>query len=226
MYAESRLRARPASRAGWTGPRRQRRTVPVPRPRLGRAVHSVVRRGHDGRRYRSTQDPAAMSAGELLRRTVRVDGRDRSHRPDADLRRATPAPGSCRVRPATTTPRGRIGRCRCGRRARHRRFPSRFMAESGVDQSWAASSVSTRRQAETAGQAPRPRSGTRQAWSCWSRRCQPRARRTTRRARCASGRSTWRGRRASTSPSSVRARQRSKRLIVSDVSTLLPSSLQ
>ena len=34
---------------------------------------------------------------------------------------------------------GRIGRCGCGRRARHRRFPSRFMAGSGVDRSWAAS---------------------------------------------------------------------------------------
>ena len=58
--------------------------------------------------------------------------------------------------------RGRIGRCGCGRRARHRRFPSRFMAGSGVDRSWAASSTSTRRQPETAGQAPWPRSGTRQ----------------------------------------------------------------
>ena len=36
------------------------------------------------------------------------------------------------------------------------------MAGSGVDRSWAASSTSTRRQPETAGQAPWPRSGTRQ----------------------------------------------------------------
>lgn len=44
------------------------------------------------------------------------------------------------------------------------------MAGSGVDRSWAAFSTSTRQQLETAGQAPRPRSGTRQvrlvhAWS-------------------------------------------------------------
>src|SRR6186997_467090 len=37
------------------------------------------------------------------------------------------------------------------------------MAGSGVDRSWADSSTSTRRQPETAGQAPRPRSGTPQA---------------------------------------------------------------
>ena len=36
------------------------------------------------------------------------------------------------------------------------------MAGSGVDRSWAASSTSTRRQLETAGQAPWPHSGTRQ----------------------------------------------------------------
>jgi len=36
----------------------------------------------------------------------------------------------------TTTPHGRIGRCGCDRRARHRRFPSRSMAGSGVDRSW------------------------------------------------------------------------------------------
>ena len=44
-----------------------------------------------------------------------------------------------------TTPGGRIGRCDCGRRARHHRFPSRFVAGSGVDRSWADSSTSTRR---------------------------------------------------------------------------------
>jgi len=65
-------------------------------------------------------------------------------------------PGTSR----TTTPRGRIGRCSCGRRARRRRFPSRLMAGSGVDRSWAGSSTSTRRRVETAGQAPCLRSGT------------------------------------------------------------------
>ncbi len=63
----------------------------------------------------------------------------------------------------TTTPRDGIGRCGCGRRARHRRFPSRLMAGSGVDRSWAGSSTSTRRRLETAGQAPCLGSGTRQA---------------------------------------------------------------
>src|SRR5690349_2538139 len=62
---------------------------------------------------------------------------------------------------ALTTSGGRIGRCDCGRRARHHRFPSRSMAGSGVDRSWAAFSTSTRQQLETAGHAPRPRSGTR-----------------------------------------------------------------
>jgi len=50
--------------------------------------------------------------------------------------------------PPTTTPRGRIERCGCDRRARHRRFPSRSIAGSGVDRSWAASSTSTTRQLE------------------------------------------------------------------------------
>jgi len=58
---------------------------------------------------------------------------------------------------------GRIGRFSCARRARHRRLPSRSMAGSGVDRSWAASSTSTRWQLEAAGQAPCPRSGTSQA---------------------------------------------------------------
>jgi len=39
-------------------------------------------------------------------------------------------------------------RCGCGRRGQHRRFPSWLMAGSGVDQSWAGSSTSTRRQPE------------------------------------------------------------------------------
>jgi hypothetical protein len=36
------------------------------------------------------QDPAAVSASELLRRTLRVDGAHRADRPNADLRGATP----------------------------------------------------------------------------------------------------------------------------------------
>lgn len=56
-------------------------------------------------------------------------------------------------------PGGPVG----ARISQHRRFPSGFMAGCGVDRSWAGSSTSTRRQPETAGQAPWPRSGTRQA---------------------------------------------------------------
>ena len=145
------------------GPRRARRPVSVPRPRSGRAVRGVVRRGAGGCGHRGGQDPAAVSAGELLRRTLRVDRPHRGHRPDADLRRAAPAPGACRVRRALQRRGGRIGRCGCGRRARHRRFPSRFMAGSGVDRSWAGSSTSTRRQPETAGRAGRVGGGRRRA---------------------------------------------------------------
>src|SRR6185312_4951725 len=54
----------------------------------------------------------------------------------------------------------RIGRFSCARRARHRRFPSRSLAGSGVDRSCAASSTSTRWQLEAAGQTLCPRSGT------------------------------------------------------------------
>ncbi len=39
------------------------------------------------------------------------------------------------------------------------------MAGSGVGRSWAASSTSTRRSPETAGHAPRPRSGTPHAYA-------------------------------------------------------------
>ena len=44
--------------------------------------------------------------------------------------------------PPTTTGGGRIGRCGCGRRAQHRRFPAGH-GRSGVDRSWAGSSTST-----------------------------------------------------------------------------------
>jgi hypothetical protein len=39
-----------------------------------------------------------VAAGELLRRTRRVDRPNRAHRPDADLRRAAPPQGACRLR--------------------------------------------------------------------------------------------------------------------------------
>ena len=59
------------------------------------------------RRHRSGEDPAPKPSGERLCRTVRAHRPDRGHRPDADLRRTTPAVGPRRVRPAlqrTTTP--------------------------------------------------------------------------------------------------------------------------
>ena len=54
--------------------------------------------------HRGGQDPAPVSAGELLRRTLRVDRPHRSHRPDADLRGTTPAQGACPVRRALQHP--------------------------------------------------------------------------------------------------------------------------
>ena len=77
--------------------RRPRRKVPVPRPRSGRAVHGVVRRRAGRCGHRGGQDSAAVSTSELLRRTLRVDRPRRGHRPNADLRRATPPPGAYRV---------------------------------------------------------------------------------------------------------------------------------
>ena len=67
---------------------------PVPRPRSSRTVHGLLRRGHGRRRNRGGQDPAAVSTRELLRRTPRADHPCRGHRPNADLRRATPPPGA------------------------------------------------------------------------------------------------------------------------------------
>ena len=60
------------------GPRRARRAVPVPRPRPRRTVHGLVRRGAGRCGHRGGQDPAPLPAGELLRRTLRVDRPNRS----------------------------------------------------------------------------------------------------------------------------------------------------
>jgi hypothetical protein len=49
---------------------------------------------------RSGQDPAAGPAGELLRRTPRADRPHRTHRPNADLRGATPPQGASHIRRA------------------------------------------------------------------------------------------------------------------------------
>ena len=68
------------------GPRRPRRPIPVPRPRSSRPVRGFLRRGAGRCRNRGGQDPAAVSTGELLRRTPRPDSADRGHRPNADFR--------------------------------------------------------------------------------------------------------------------------------------------
>ena len=52
---------------------------------------SVVRRRPGRRRDRHREDPAALSASELLRRTLRPDRQNRTHRPHPDLRRTAPA---------------------------------------------------------------------------------------------------------------------------------------
>ena len=90
--------------------------------------------------------------------SIRVDRPHRSHRPDADLRGATPAQRACSLlgalqhaaaasgtcagrlpcMPRTTTRGDRIERYSCVRRVRKRLFPGRFTAESGVDLSSAA----------------------------------------------------------------------------------------
>ena len=44
-----------------------------------------------GAGHRHREDPAAMSASELLRRTLRPDRQNRTHRPHPDLRRTAPA---------------------------------------------------------------------------------------------------------------------------------------
>jgi hypothetical protein len=55
------------------------------RDRAG-SIHGVVRRGDGGRGHRGGDNLATVSAGELLRRTLRPNGADRGHRQDADLR--------------------------------------------------------------------------------------------------------------------------------------------
>jgi hypothetical protein len=65
-----------------------------------RASRGLIRHCAGGRGYRGGQDPAVMSARELLRRALRPDCPERGHGPDADLRRAAPPSGACRVRRA------------------------------------------------------------------------------------------------------------------------------
>jgi hypothetical protein len=66
-------------------------TLPVPRPRPRRPVHHRLRNRPGRYRDRHGEDPAAMSPGELLRRTLRPDRQHRTHRPHPDLQRTAPA---------------------------------------------------------------------------------------------------------------------------------------
>ena len=120
------------------GPRRPRRPVPVPGPRSRRPVRGLVRRGAGGCGHRGDQDPAAVSAGELLRRTLRADRPHRAHRPDADLRRAAPAQGARSVRRALQHAAAASRAAAAPATPGIDLSPSRFTAGSGVDRSSAA----------------------------------------------------------------------------------------
>ena len=121
------------------------------------ASSTSISRSRDVRRLSGTHrrhagidcpDSAAVSTGELLRRTLRADGADRGHRPDAASSRSGICGGCSPGTPPTTTRRPH--------RALQMRPPrptspalSRSLAVSGVDRSWAGSSTSTRRPLET-----------------------------------------------------------------------------
>jgi hypothetical protein len=61
-----------------------------------------------GREHRHREDPASMSESELLRRTIRTHGQNRTDRPHPDLQRAAPAERPCPVsralQPSAATP--------------------------------------------------------------------------------------------------------------------------
>jgi hypothetical protein len=111
-----------------------------------------------GRGHRSGQDPAPLSTGELPCRTPRVDPADRGHRPDADLRRATPSLGTGHLRqalqPAGTSSSAAATSATSGIPA-----PEPSTARSDLDRFSAACRCSAAR--------PRPR--TSNCWSCVTR---------------------------------------------------------
>jgi putative transposase len=63
------------------GSQRSPHPVPGPRPRPGRPVHRAVRRCPGRGGHPRGQDPSALPAGELFRRTVRAHYQSRTHRP-------------------------------------------------------------------------------------------------------------------------------------------------
>jgi subtilisin family serine protease len=84
------------------------------------------------------KDSAAVSARELLRRTVRPDHPHRGHRPDADLRGTTPAQRAGPLLGALQPPAPPPSPCSYVRHARKRASRSRSAARSGVARSSAA----------------------------------------------------------------------------------------
>ena len=106
---------RPARPQFAHGPRRPDRLLPLPGPGPRRKVHRRLRRDLRQRGRDDGQDPAADVARELLCREMGPHRTSRVHRPDAHLRRTTPALSPQRVRrplqqaspapvpPATTT---------------------------------------------------------------------------------------------------------------------------
>ena len=139
----------------------------------GPAVHRIVRCRPGRRRYRRREDSAPKPQGERLCRTVRAHRPDGGHRPDADLRRTTPAAGPSRVRaalqrtatpskpPAPPAPAGPP-----------RRRPPRSGSSAGP--SPAASSTNTSEPRRRPGQVWWPGSGTPRPFAgasrCWFRR--------------------------------------------------------
>jgi len=132
-------------------PRRSRRQLPVPGSRPRRAVHRIIRHGPGRRRYRGREDPASKPPGERLCRTVRTHRPDRGHRPDAHLRRTTPAAGPFRVRVALqrTAP---ITAASSARPSRTTPSPTAARSGSSADPSSAGSSTNTSEPRRSPGQ--------------------------------------------------------------------------
>ena len=136
------------------------RRLPVPGPRPGRAVHRIVRCGSSRRRYRSREDSVPKPQGERLCRTVRTHCPDGGHRPDADLRRTTPAAGPSRVRGARQRRATLSQPPSSARPGRTAPSPASPRSGSSAGPSSAASSTNTREPHRSPGQVWWPSSGT------------------------------------------------------------------
>jgi transposase-like protein len=76
------------------GPRRSPHPVPVPRPRSGRPLRTIIRCGPGRCGHPRGADSFALLAGESFRRTVHPHGQSRAHQPYADLQSAALACGA------------------------------------------------------------------------------------------------------------------------------------